>query len=248
MPLYSLLKGRPKNKDITWGKPQQQAFETLKTALVTAPILAYPEPHGTYILDTDASNFAYGAVLSQLQPAADGQLVERVIAYHSKILNSAEQRYCARRRELLAIVRAVKYFEVYLRGPKFIIRTDHASLQYIKTLTTMPDQMYRWILTLEQYDYVIQVRPGKDHTNADTLSRVPCAGKICICEQVEEYELRAKTKVGTVTADGEDALNSRYKAVVNVINFQPKWSNEDMRRRQQTDLDIGRCTKPSWPT
>ena len=255
MPLYSLLKGRPKNKDITWGKPQQQAFETLKTALVTAPILAYPEPHGTYILDTDASNFAYGAVLSQLQPAADGQLVERVIAYHSKILNSAEQRYCARRRELLAIVRAVKYFEVYLRGPKFIIRTDHASLQYIKTLTTMPDQMYRWILTLEQYDYVIQVRPGKDHTNADTLSRVPCAGKICICEQVEEYELRAKTKVGTVTAEGEDALNSRYKAVVNVINFQPKWSNEDMRRRQQTDLDIGPVykafaadpkTRPRW--
>ena len=108
MPLYALLKGKPKNKDITWGKQQQQSFEKLKTALITAPILAYPEPEGTYILDTDASNFAYGAVLSQLQPAADGQLLERVIAYHSKVLNSAEQRYCARRRELLAIARAVK--------------------------------------------------------------------------------------------------------------------------------------------
>ena len=104
--------------------------------------------------------------------------MERVIAYHSKLLNQAEQRYCARRRELVAIIKAVKQFDVYLRGPKFIVRTDHASLQYIKTLTTMPDQMYRWILTLEQYDYVIKVRPGKDHVNADTLSRVPCSGKI----------------------------------------------------------------------
>ena len=234
LPLYSLLKGKPKIKTIDWQPQQQQAFDQLKQALVTAPILAYPRPKGRYILDTDASNFAYGAVLSQIQLDENGQEVERVIAYYSKVLNPAEQRYCARRRELLAIVKAVKHFEVYLRGPKFTIRTDHASLQYIKTLTTMPDQMYRWILALEEYDYTITIRPGKDHTNADTLSRVPCSGKICICEMVEEFETRAKTKVQQVSD-----VQGELTATVHVINFQPKWTTADMQKHQQDDLDVG---------
>ena len=234
LPLYELLKGKPKSKLIIWQQLQQKAFDHLKKALVTAPVLAYPCPKGRYILDTDASNFAYGAVLSQLQVDDMGEEIERVIAYHSKILNSAEQRYCARRRELLAIVRAVKHFEVYLRGPKFTIRTDHASLQYIKTLTTMPDQMYRWILTLELYDYDIKVRPGKDHTNADTLSRVPCSGKICICEQVEEFESRAKTKVAALPVD-----DSTSTSTVAAISFTPQWSAADLQTCQKADLDIG---------
>ena len=178
--------------------------------------------------------------------------MERVIAYHSKLLNQAEQRYCARRRELVAIIKAVKQFDVYLRGPKFIVRTDHASLQYIKTLTTMPDQMYRWILTLEQYDYVIKVRPGKDHVNADTLSRVPCSGKICICEQVEEYESRQKTKVAQLVTDTGSLLPARYSsALVNSIHFKPTWSNEELRKCQQHDLvykafQTDRHHRPRW--
>ena len=120
-----------------------------------------------------------------------------MIAYYSKVFNPAEQRYCARRREMLAIVKAMKYFEVYLRGPRFTVRTDHASLQYIKTLSTMSDLMYRWVLDLEEFDYRIAIRAGKDHINADTLSRQPCQGKVCICEQVEDFERRAKNKVNS---------------------------------------------------
>ena len=73
---------------------------------------------------------------------------------------------------MLAIQRLVKHFDVYLRGPEFTIRTDHASLQYIKTLTEVTDQMFRWIMLLEQYSYKIEVRAGVDHANADTLSRI----------------------------------------------------------------------------
>ena len=236
LPLYELLKGKVKSKLIIWQKRQQDAFDKLKTALISAPVLAYPTPHGRYILDTDASQFAYGAVLSQIQTDEQGNEVERVIAYHSKMLNSAEQRYCARRRELLAIVKSVKYFEVYVRGPKFTIRTDHASLQYIKTLTTMPDQMYRWILALEQYDYKIVVRPGKDHTNADTLSRVPCSGKICICDRVEEFEQRSKTSVQHVLT--EDSPEVSYE-LVNAVSFNPRWTAVELRKHQEADLDLG---------
>ena len=138
MPLYDLLS---KKKKWEWKDRQQQAFEKLRKALVTAPILSYPTPDGRYILDTDASNFACGAVLSQLQKDENGEEHERVIAYYSKTLNGAEQRYCARRRELLAIHKAIKHFDVYLRGPQFTVRTDHASLQYLKTLKDIPDQI-----------------------------------------------------------------------------------------------------------
>ena len=191
-PLYDLL---VKNRKFVWGDEQQAAFLKLKEALVSAPILAYPSANGRYILDTDASNFAYGAVLSQLQEDENGIEQERVIAYFSKTLSQAEQRYCARRRELLAIQRSVKHFDVYLRGPEFTIRTDHASLQYIKTLTEVTDQMFRWIMLLEQYSYKIEVRAGVDHANADTLSRIPYNDKIYICEKIEAYKRRSKTSV-----------------------------------------------------
>ena len=239
-PLYALLKGKRKLKALDWTDEHQKAFDTMKHALVSAPVLAYPTQDGQYILDTDASNFACGAVLSQIQNDEKGRPVERVIAYYSKIFSGAEQRYCARRREMLAIIKATQHFEVYLRGPHFIIRTDHASLQYIKTLQTMSDQMYRWVLQLEVFDYVIQVRAGKDHVNADTLSRIPCAGKICICEQVEEFEKRSKTTVCNVeTEDAPVALVSQPTAKVFPISFNPKWSVDVLRQKQEADLDLG---------
>ena len=232
-PMYDLL---VKNKKFVWGPDQQSAFTQLQRALVTAPILAYPSAHGRYILDTDASNFAYGAVLSQLQEDENGVEHERVIAYYSKTLNAAEQRYCARRRELLAIQRSVKHFDVYLRGPEFTIRTDHASLQYIKTLTDVTDQMFRWIMLLEQYSYTIEVRAGVDHANADTLSRIPCSGKICICEKVEEYEKRAKTKVGAVYAYTD--THTLPEVSVCAIKFMPHWTAEQIAQYQAGDHDM----------
>ena len=230
-PLYDLL---VKNRKFECGDQQQAAFEHLKEALVSAPILAYPSANGKYILDTDASYFAYGAVLSQLQEDENGIEQERVIAYYSKTLSQAEQRYCARRRKLLAIQRSVKHFDVYLRGPEFIIRTDHASLQYIKTLTEVTDQMFRWIMLLEQYSYTIEVRAGVDHANADTLSRIPCNGKICICDKVEAYEKRAKTSIGAVYTDTHILPATNVCA----IKFMPYWSPEQIAKYQSEDHDM----------
>ena len=88
-----------KSARFEWTKDCEEAFNTLKQALSSAPILGYPMAEGQYILDTDASNFAIGGVLSQVQ---DGE--ERVIAYGSKSLKKAERNYCVTRRELLAIV------------------------------------------------------------------------------------------------------------------------------------------------
>ena len=81
-----------------WSSNQQEAFEILKKSMITAPVLAYPYSHDTFILDTDASNVAIGAELLQVQ---DG--VERTIAYGSHILTLAQRKYCTTRKELLAV-------------------------------------------------------------------------------------------------------------------------------------------------
>ena len=86
--------------------------------------MAYPNIGQQFILDTDASNYGIGAVLSQLQ---DGH--ERVIAYASRTLNRAEQNYCVTRREMLEIVNFLKHFRHYLYGQEILVRTDHGALR-----------------------------------------------------------------------------------------------------------------------
>ena len=122
-PLHHLTS---KGVEWDWSEEAQQAFEELRRRLVTAPILGYPDPQLTYILDTDASDVGVGAVLSQEQEG-----VERVIAYFSKMLTPAEKNYCVTHRELLAVVKAVKHFRPYLYGQEFKLWTNHASLMWL---------------------------------------------------------------------------------------------------------------------
>ena len=180
-PLNHLTK---KNVTFEWTDECQQAFEEIKKQMSESPVLAYPKSEGMFILDTDASKYAYAGVLSQMQlNPKTGVEEERVIAYASRNFNDAERRCCTRKREMTAIIRMVKHFDVYVRGQTFLIRTDHASLQYIKTMKDMPDQYSRWIMTLEEYSYKIEIRKGTLHSNADAMSR-GCHGPKCICEDV----------------------------------------------------------------
>ena len=189
-PLF--IAGNRKYKRFNWTTECQNAFEKLRTALISDPVMAYPRAVGLFVLDTDASAYAIGAVLSQRQKDEDAlEEIERVIAYSSRTLEGREQRYCTRRRELLAIVHFVKVFKPYLWGRECLIRTDHASLRYVKTLKEPDDQIARWISKLEETYYTIETRKGKDHANADALSRLPsskCAGKRCICPEVHTME------------------------------------------------------------
>ena len=105
-----------------WTKDCQFAFEKLKEALTTSPILAMPSDEGRYILDTDASDTSIGAVLSQVQ---NGE--ERVIACASRTYNKSERNYCTTKKELLAVVYFIRQFKQYLLGSRFLIRTNHAT-------------------------------------------------------------------------------------------------------------------------
>ncbi|CAF4830615.1 unnamed protein product [Pieris macdunnoughi] len=164
-PLTSCLK--KKNKiDIT--KPEYiEAFEKCKELLVNAPILQFPDFSKPFVLTTDASNVALGAVLSQGQIGSD-----KPIAFASRTLNEAETRYSTIERELLAIVWATKYFRPYLYGRKFTIYTDHRPLTWLNSIKEPNTKLTRWKLRLAEFDYDIVFKNGKQNSNADALSRI----------------------------------------------------------------------------
>ena len=167
-----------------WEEEHQAAFEKLKYFLTTSPILACPTRVGEFILDTDASNFGAGAVLSQIQ---EGE--ERVISYFSKTFSKAQRNYCVTRRELLAIVMSVKHFHSYLYGQKFRVRTDHGALTWLMKFKNPEGQIARWIEILSTYDMTIEHRAGRLHSNADALSRRPCLVAECSCCPKKEIRL-----------------------------------------------------------
>ena len=162
-PLYELTK---KGQPFTWSPRQQASFEQLKKALTSPPVLSYPTREGLFVLDTDASNVSIGAVLSQVQGGE-----ERVIAYASKRLSDVERRYCTTKRELFAVIYAVRWFRSYLIGRHFVIRTDHSALRWLKSYREGDDTMTRWNYMLDEYDFDIIHRKGAKHCNADALSR-----------------------------------------------------------------------------
>ena len=163
-PLYKVT-GK---QEFQWEEEQQSAFKTLKHDLTHPPILALPNNTDPFILDTDASENAIGAVLSQVQ---NGE--EKVIAYGSFALTKEQRRYCVTRKELLAIVRFTRQYRYYLLGKPFVVRTDHSSLTWLLRFKEPQGQLARWIEELSQYNMILKHRPGRRHGNADALSRIP---------------------------------------------------------------------------
>ncbi|XP_011858923.1 PREDICTED: uncharacterized protein LOC105556439 [Vollenhovia emeryi] len=177
-PLFVLTEDKVK---FSWGPECQSAFDELKRVLSSSPVLPFPNEDGEFILDTDASNVGIGAVLSQKQEEK-----ERVIAYFSHVLNKAERNYCVTRRELLAIVEAIKFFRHYLLGRKFLIRTDHFSLKWLMSFRDLEGQLARWLERLQRFEFEIIYRKGCSHGNADGLSRRPCESLGCkYCAKIE---------------------------------------------------------------
>ncbi len=167
--------------DLVWDDACEGAFQTLKAALVTAPILTYPTREGHFVLSTDASDVGIGAVLEQEQEEG-GRVANKVIAYASKTLSDSQHHYCMTNKELLAVVMAVELFKYYLTGRHFTVVTDHASLTWLRNFREPEGMVARWISRLQPFDFAIVHRPGKHHSHADGLSRRtsrPCKRETC---------------------------------------------------------------------
>lgn len=162
-PLTKLLR---KDQPFHWTEEQEVSMNQIKNALVSPQVLAYPDFEQPFILATDASGKAIGAVLSQIQ---DGR--ERPLAYASRTLNPAETRYTITERELLAAVWGVKHFQHFLLGRRFRLQTDHIALTYALKLRDPTSRIARWVLKLADFDFETQYRPGNQLGHVDGLSR-----------------------------------------------------------------------------
>ncbi|PNX55569.1 hypothetical protein L195_g049198, partial [Trifolium pratense] len=160
LPLTSLLR-----KDaFIWNDLSTQAFQTLKTAMTQAPTLALPDFSKPFILETDASGLAMGAVLMQ---------ASHPIAFFSKPFCPRLRRSSTYIRELHAITTAVKKWRQYLLGHPFVIYTDHQSLKELITQAVQTPEQQVYLAKLMGYDYSIQYKSGKTNVVADALSRLP---------------------------------------------------------------------------
>ncbi|GJT29669.1 putative reverse transcriptase domain-containing protein [Tanacetum coccineum] len=157
-----LTKLTQKDKKYEWGKEEEEAFQTLKRKLCSAPILALPKGTKDFMEYSDAPLKGYEAVLMQK---------EKVIEYASRRLKVHEENYTIHDLELGAIVFALRLWRHYLYGTKCVVFTDHKSLQYILNQKELNLRQRRWTELLSDYDYKIRYHLGKANVVADGLSR-----------------------------------------------------------------------------
>jgi transposase InsO family protein len=169
--------------------------------------LALPNDADVYVLDTDASGDAIGAVLSQIQEEQ-----ERVICYGSRACSAAERNYDVTKRELLAIVHFLKMFRPYLLGRKFLLRTDHSALQWLRRTPLPIGQQARWLAVIEEYHFEIRHRAGTAHRNADAMSRRPY--------QVDMVQENQYVQTGTSALPND-------------------WDRQTIKDEQRADPDLG---------
>ena len=180
-----------KRKQFVWGDEQELAFERLKEVLSSPSVLAYPNFTGEhpFCLKTDASDTAIGAIVTQVQ---DGK--ERVIAYGSRKLNSAEQLYAVTDREALPVVWGMIHFKPYLYGRRFLVLTDHQPITNLKTMKDPRGKFARRLQEVSSFDFGINYRPGKMHQDADCLSRRPSTN----IPDLEPETISAATIIGDI--------------------------------------------------
>ena len=159
-----------KDTPFQWSPPQEAAFQQLKSAFQSAPVLAHFDPDHQIIIETDASDFAIGTILSQLQPA-DNDI--HPIAFHSRTMAPAERNYDIYDKELLAIVESFQHWRHYLEGARHRIEvfSDHENLQYFLEKRHLNRRQARWAEFLGPFDFHVNHRAGRLAQKVDVLTR-----------------------------------------------------------------------------
>jgi hypothetical protein len=166
-PISQLVK---KEEPFNWTQEQEDAFNKLKQALISQPVLRHPDFYKPFYLITDGSAKGFGAVLAQ----KDEEGRDYVISYASQSIGGAKKNYNATELELSAAIWAMEKFWYYLGYSHFELLTDHAAMSYLKNndIKELKGRLAKWTLRIQPFDFTIRHRAGKLNTNADVLSRL----------------------------------------------------------------------------
>ncbi|KAK1682853.1 hypothetical protein QYE76_043701 [Lolium multiflorum] len=248
-PLTNLLQ---KDVPFVFDDDCKEAFETLKKALTTAPVVEPPDWNLPFEIMCDASDFAVGAVLGQ---RVDKKL--NVIHYASKTLDAAQRNYATTEKELLAVVFACDKFRPYIVDSKVTIHTDHAAIRYLMTKKDAKPRLIRWVL-LQEFDLHIIDRKGADNPVADNLSRLEniAYDPVPVNDSFPNEQL-AVIKVSSRESPCTMVSNNKDKEPLKENIQDPELKKEDARedeeeveeapqeRQQATVASIGVISSPS---
>ena len=155
---------------ITWTKDYKNLFEVFKVAIANSATLHFPDYSLPWIIRSDSSDHAVGAVLFQEFTDPSGTIVHQPIAFASHKYSGAAVNWDTFKQEAYALYYAVTQFSYYLRGKHFVIETDHRNLVWIES--SLVPIVVRWRVLLQSYVFDIKHIPGKENTVADWLSRM----------------------------------------------------------------------------
>jgi len=168
-PLFDLTRS---NQAWNWGTKEQEAFECLKIAVTTAPILVSPQDLEPFCIEADSSNFASRAVFSQQLPREEKW---HLVAFYSKSLSPVEQNYEIHDKEMLAIIHVLEEWRHFLKGAQHPVEIwiDHKNLEYFMTAKKLNRRQAHWSLYLARFDFKLVYRPGRSMGKPNALSWRP---------------------------------------------------------------------------
>ena len=240
-PLYDATTGGPYSR-LKWTDQMQVAFDEIKERIANAVALSIPNMEQGFVLVTDCSSIAAGAMLAQEANDGSNQLIPCAFYHHA--LSKSEINYSATEKELLAIVLAVKKFRVYL-GKKFKLITDHQALRWLKSLNPENEtgRRGRWLDLLQQFDMEVVAKRGRspEMKIADFLSRVTMSGD-CVVEP--------NRKAVILALEGDDGQpEPQMVDIAEILKCQDEDTSIRMVKdalREGKDLNIGGSNCTNW--
>jgi hypothetical protein len=235
-PLTVLTRKEFKNAPLPWSSDAQEAFSRLKSSFASAPSLSIFDPEKTCFVESDTSDFAIGAILSQF--GDDGLL--HPVAFHARQLIPAEVNYDTHDKELLGIVDCFSVWRHFLVSAStsnpVIVLSDHLRLEKFTTATQLSRRQYRWTEKLSEFSFKIIHRPGRLSAKPDAISRRPDfhIKKGDDLDKFNYLQLFQRVDVSAVTILSSDA--TWLKSIVDatavsplLLDFQDKKLSSDFK-------------------
>ena len=234
-PLFALTK---KDAPFVWDGKCQEAFDSLKQALLSPQILAFPDWNKPFILTCDASVIGIGSTLSQL----DDEGKERPIAYAARGLNKHEKNLSQVHLELLSAVYSCLYFHVYLIGKEFTLKTDNMAVKHLLNMKQVEGKLARWAMILNQYQFKIEHISGTSNVVADCLSRADLPYKETEIDRYMENFPEVLTCSNAVISQGEHCGGDiQHSHMLQASQAKAQGSSTELQESARTMQEMSKC-------